>query len=200
MFPKPQPYPTKQMMLNAVMFRLYNPSFHNVVAVAYNMARASNMGPFPNKRMGDSALDYLRGVFDPYDLATQCQILNEKTENVLSRLNLNNDQQEAEDVPADERTIFLTFSKGYPISKVEVREFSRKCGVFIDGVFMQEVPADKQPLYAHLVVRSTSSILMFLKGKTRPNSSSMGSMFGQGNTCVNQNHQQNQVHLQLQFK
>ncbi|KAH0979864.1 hypothetical protein GBA52_007041 [Prunus armeniaca] len=170
------------MMLNAGVFRLYNPSFHNVVAAAYNMARASNMGPFPNKRMygGD--------------------ILNEKTENVLSRLNQNDDQHEAEDVPADEMTIFLTFSKGYPISEVEVREFSRKCGVFIDGVFMQEVPANKQPLYAHLVVCSTSSILMFLKGKTRPNSSSMGSMFGQGNTCVNQNHQQNQVHLQLQFK
>ncbi|CAB4301011.1 unnamed protein product [Prunus armeniaca] len=107
MFPKPQPNSTKQMMLNDGVFRLYNPSFHNVVAAAYNMARASNMGPFPNKRMGDSALDYLCGVFDPYDLAIQCQILNEKTENVLSRLNLNDDQHEAEDVPADERTYFL---------------------------------------------------------------------------------------------
>ncbi|CAL9007852.1 unnamed protein product [Prunus brigantina] len=95
------------MILNAGVFRLYNPSFHNVVAAAYNMVGASNMGPFPNRRIygggvnnnpptlavtrGDSALDYLHGVFDPYDLAAQCQILNEKTDNVLSRLNLNDD-------------------------------------------------------------------------------------------------------------
>ncbi|KAI5346174.1 hypothetical protein L3X38_014053 [Prunus dulcis] len=93
MFPKPQSNPAKQMMLNASMFRPYNPSFHNVVAAAYNMVGASNMGPFPNRRM--------------------------------------------------------------------------KFGDFIDGVFMQEVPAEKQPLYAHLVVRSTSSIPILLKGKNK---------------------------------
>ncbi|ONI24027.1 hypothetical protein PRUPE_2G219700 [Prunus persica] len=164
LFPKPQPNPAKQMMLNADMFRPYNPSFHNIAAITYYMVGASKMGPFPNRRM----YDYLRGVFDPYDLTAQCQILNEKMGNVLSRLNLNDDQHEAEDVSADERTIFLTFSKGYPISEVEVREFfSRKFGDFIDGVFMQEVPAEKQPLYAHLVVRSTSSIPIILKGKNK---------------------------------
>ncbi|PQQ18023.1 hypothetical protein Pyn_38891 [Prunus yedoensis var. nudiflora] len=88
--------------------------------------------------------------------------------NVLSRLNLNDDKQEAEDVSADGRTIFLTFSKGYPIFEIEVREFfSRKFGDLIDGVFMQEVPAEKQSLYAHLVVPFTSSIPIVLEGKNK---------------------------------
>lgn len=71
----------------------------------------------------DAALDHLHGVFDPYDFAAQSQILNDEMGDVLSHLNLNDDQQEAEDVSADERTIFWTFSKSYPISEVEVRKF-----------------------------------------------------------------------------
>ena len=44
---------------------------------------------------------------------------------MLNSLSLNDvgHPVEAEEVSADERTIFLTFSKGYPISENEVREF-----------------------------------------------------------------------------
>lgn len=41
----------------------------------------------------------------------------------ISGLKLENGKEEGEAVPADERTIFLTFSKGYPISEEEVRDY-----------------------------------------------------------------------------
>ncbi|KAF7811644.1 uncharacterized protein G2W53_032620 [Senna tora] len=70
-------------------------------------------------------------------------------------------------VPRDERTIFLTFSKGYPISEAEVRNyFSRRFGDIIEGIYMQEVNLIEQPLYARLVVRSNAINLIdvFLEG------------------------------------
>ncbi|KAI5396290.1 hypothetical protein KIW84_062483 [Lathyrus oleraceus] len=56
--------------------------------------------------------------------------------------------------PIDARTLFITFSKGYPISEIELREFfTRKCGDIIDRLIMQEANPGEQPLYARLVVR-----------------------------------------------
>ncbi|KAF7811634.1 uncharacterized protein G2W53_032610 [Senna tora] len=70
-------------------------------------------------------------------------------------------------VPPDDRTIFMTFSKGYPILEAEVRDyFSRRFGDVIEGIYMQEVPLMEQPLYARLVVRSNAInvIDVFLEG------------------------------------
>ncbi|XP_058741443.1 uncharacterized protein LOC131613821 [Vicia villosa] len=56
--------------------------------------------------------------------------------------------------PIDDRTLFITFSKGYPISENELRDFfTRKCGDIIDRLIMQEANPAGQPLYARLVVR-----------------------------------------------
>ncbi|XP_051116130.1 uncharacterized protein LOC127241244 [Andrographis paniculata] len=60
----------------------------------------------------------------------------------------------AGEVPVDDRTIFLTFSKGYPISQEEVKEFfSRKFGDFIEDLIMQDVGGEEQVLYARMVAR-----------------------------------------------
>lgn len=81
--------------------------------------------------------EYLRrGFVDPYDLGAQRDILNNEMADMLSRLHLREDDgdgdgdgggvrgdQVEEEVSEDERTIFMTFSKGYPISEKEVREF-----------------------------------------------------------------------------
>ncbi|KAI3758018.1 hypothetical protein L6452_05564 [Arctium lappa] len=57
------------------------------------------------------------------------------------------------EVPPDDRTIFLTFSKGYPISKSEVRDyFTRNFGDFIEAIYMHDVGSDEQSLYARVVV------------------------------------------------
>ncbi|KAI9082850.1 hypothetical protein K1719_035180 [Acacia pycnantha] len=68
----------------------------------------------------------------------------------------NNEVWERKDVvAADDRTIFLTFSKGYPISESEIHEFFfRRYGDVIEGVLMQEVVSvEEQPLYARMVLR-----------------------------------------------
>ncbi|CAA3030830.1 Hypothetical predicted protein [Olea europaea subsp. europaea] len=95
----------------------------------------------------------------PFDIVTPRQILSNELGEMLSRsLTISRENQEQE-VPPDDRTIFLTFSKGYPISEDEVRDFfTRRFGDFIEDIFMQEVTAGEQPLFARLVVRSSSII------------------------------------------
>ncbi|XP_074356609.1 uncharacterized protein LOC141696354 [Apium graveolens] len=68
----------------------------------------------------------------------------------------------AEDEPhvaPEDRTIFLTFSKGYYLPESEIREFfTRIFGDFIEVIYMQDVSSDEQPLYARMVCRSSSII------------------------------------------
>lgn len=57
-------------------------------------------------------------------------------------------------IPADDRTVFLTFSKGYPTSESEVRVyFTRKFGEVIEAILMQEVEENEQPLFARMVLK-----------------------------------------------
>ncbi|XP_050249223.1 uncharacterized protein LOC126696547 [Quercus robur] len=117
---------------------------------------------------GGLPLEVSRG-FDPYDLSFQRQILNNEIGEVLSRIKSSSpSDEEAKEVPPDERTIFLTFSKGYPITENEVREFfTRKFGDFIEDIFMQEVLPEEQPLYARLVVPVASFIEVVLDHKNK---------------------------------
>lgn len=73
-----------------------------------------------------------RATFDPYDLAVQRQIMNNEIGDLFSRMQLKDDTSNVDretqtaadqEVPIDDRTIFLTFSKGYPISENEINEF-----------------------------------------------------------------------------
>ncbi|KAL4556818.1 hypothetical protein LXL04_034981 [Taraxacum kok-saghyz] len=68
-------------------------------------------------------------------------------------------EQEEEEVPPENRTIFLTFSKGYPISESEVKlYFTRIFGDFIESIYMQPVERENQPLFARIVARSASMV------------------------------------------
>ncbi|KAJ9545594.1 hypothetical protein OSB04_025301 [Centaurea solstitialis] len=63
------------------------------------------------------------------------------------------------EIPADDRTVFLTFSKGYPISESEVKDyFTRNFGDFIEAIHMHDVGPDEQPLYARIVACSPSMV------------------------------------------
>uniref|UniRef100_A0A803MTR7 Uncharacterized protein n=1 Tax=Chenopodium quinoa TaxID=63459 RepID=A0A803MTR7_CHEQI len=67
--------------------------------------------------------------------------------------------EEEPNVLPSERTIFLTFSKGYPILEYELRKFlNRSFGDIIEALHMQEVGEDEQPLYARLVVRDARAM------------------------------------------
>ncbi|KAK7393093.1 hypothetical protein VNO78_21546 [Psophocarpus tetragonolobus] len=66
-----------------------------------------------------------------------------------------NTSDEKNDVTIDDRIIFMTFSKGYPISEEEVRDFfTRRYGDIIETLHMQEVVPTEQPLYARVVIRA----------------------------------------------
>ncbi|XVF23708.1 hypothetical protein REPUB_Repub13aG0063000 [Reevesia pubescens] len=64
---------------------------------------------------------------DRLSLRAQRESLNNEMEELLERIHsirINSlEENNNEEVPADKRTIFLTFSKGYPISENEVKRF-----------------------------------------------------------------------------
>ncbi|XP_019173898.1 PREDICTED: uncharacterized protein LOC109169472 [Ipomoea nil] len=66
----------------------------------------------------------------------------------------------AAEAPVDDRTMFLTFSRGYPVSEEEVKElFNLYYGDCVETVKMvPPATASEQSLYARLVVRSVSTI------------------------------------------
>ncbi|OIV89002.1 hypothetical protein TanjilG_07626 [Lupinus angustifolius] len=80
---------------------------------------------------------------------------NQEFHEILASFKISDDAERRDVLAPDDRTIFMTFSKGYPISENEVREFfSRRYGDVIESIFMQEVSEHEQPLYARLVLRA----------------------------------------------
>ncbi|KAL3650047.1 hypothetical protein CASFOL_006450 [Castilleja foliolosa] len=133
-------------------------------------AAAGEVLGVPVHMMGAAA-----GGFPAYDMAAQMQMLSNELGEMMSRnLSINNNNNnnnnrgeenvgngggEEIEVAADDRTIFLTFSKGYPISEDEVFDFfTRRFGDFIEDLIMQEVGEDEQVLYARMVARSEAVI------------------------------------------
>ncbi|KAJ1428910.1 hypothetical protein SESBI_08624 [Sesbania bispinosa] len=79
------------------------------------------------------------------------------------RVELQNNQ-----VPADDRTLFVTFSKGYRVEEWEVSEFFTVAyGDCIEALYMQEVQPIEQPLYARVVFHEICTIDMVLKGAAK---------------------------------
>ncbi|KAJ7955983.1 Rho guanine nucleotide exchange factor [Quillaja saponaria] len=70
------------------------------------------------------------------------------------------------DVPADDRTMFVTFSKGYPVYEWEVKEFLiRNYGDCVESLYMQEVQPNEQSLFARIVFHKASIIDGILRGR-----------------------------------
>lgn len=69
----------------------------------------------------------------------------------------------------ESRSMFLTFSKGYPVGEGEVREYIRsRYGECIQGFYMhQPLHPNQQPLFARLVFHHPSTIHSILNGATR---------------------------------
>ncbi|KAJ4826568.1 hypothetical protein Tsubulata_008517 [Turnera subulata] len=70
-------------------------------------------------------------------------------------------------ISEDDRTMFLTFSRGFPVTAEEVTElFTRMCGECVVRVQMQEnVPSSEQPLFARMVLRSVTDVDRILNGR-----------------------------------
>ncbi|KAL1531321.1 hypothetical protein AAHA92_34010 [Salvia divinorum] len=72
------------------------------------------------------------------------------------------------EVSRNERTMFVTFSKGYPVSEMEVMQFfSRLLGNCVESFHMQEVKREEQSLYAKIVFLRPSFISAILNGMSK---------------------------------
>ncbi|XP_050376604.1 uncharacterized protein LOC126793999 [Argentina anserina] len=71
-------------------------------------------------------------------------------------------------VPPQERTMFVTFSKGYPVQEYEVIQFFTSVyGDCIESVKMQEVQPFEQALYARIVFYSANTVEAILSGMNK---------------------------------
>ncbi|KAJ1427908.1 hypothetical protein SESBI_09295 [Sesbania bispinosa] len=71
-------------------------------------------------------------------------------------------------VPADDRTLFVTFSRGYHVEEWEVRQFfTMAYGDCIEALHMQEVQPTEQSLYARVVFHKIGTIDLVLGGAYR---------------------------------
>ncbi|XP_043699828.1 uncharacterized protein LOC122650481 [Telopea speciosissima] len=68
--------------------------------------------------------------------------------------------------PEVERSMFMTFSKGYPVSLKEVQDFlTHLYGDCVEAIYMEKVdPSTVQPLYALVVFKQASTIDTILNG------------------------------------
>ncbi|XXG45007.1 hypothetical protein AAC387_Pa02g0210 [Persea americana] len=67
-----------------------------------------------------------------------------------------------------DRTMFLTFSRGYPLSEAEIVEFfTRHWGDCIQSLFIQETEEGVQPLFARLVLYSPATVPLILQGQEK---------------------------------
>lgn len=72
-----------------------------------------------------------------------------------------------EAAPVDDRTMFLTFSRGNKVTENDVMQlFTGLFGDCVDSVNMEEVGRNRQPLFARLVLRSVSTVDRILNGKS----------------------------------
>jgi hypothetical protein len=69
-------------------------------------------------------------------------------------------------VSEDDRTMFLTFSRGFPVLEEEVKGvFTELYGDCVESVQMETVPSGEQPLYARMVLRCVTIVDRILNGK-----------------------------------
>lgn len=72
------------------------------------------------------------------------------------------------EIQPDERTLFVTFSRGHPVAEWEVREFfTGLFGECIESFYMQEVAIGEHALFAKIVLYHTSYIHAVLSGGTK---------------------------------
>ncbi|CAL4923822.1 unnamed protein product [Urochloa decumbens] len=69
-------------------------------------------------------------------------------------------------LPDDYRTLFITFSKGYPISKEDIIEFFNSVfGPCVETVTVEKVAPGQCPVYGRMILRSAAMIPVVLKGR-----------------------------------
>ncbi|XP_010424084.2 PREDICTED: uncharacterized protein LOC104709120, partial [Camelina sativa] len=114
-----------------------------------------------NKEIAEKAIEMMkllsinRAVRRP---ESSSQFFSEQQETTRTR-NVGAIFSEDEQSREDERTVFLTFSRGYPITEAEVHAyFTRRFGEIIEAIIMPPGEGNEQALYAKMVLHSAAMI------------------------------------------
>ncbi|KAK9099226.1 hypothetical protein Syun_026271 [Stephania yunnanensis] len=70
--------------------------------------------------------------------------------------------------PREQRSLFVTFSRGYPVSKEEILEFfTLRWGQVVEDITLEQTAGDIMPQYGTVVLKDPSVIPMILNGKSK---------------------------------
>uniref|UniRef100_K4DEG9 Uncharacterized protein n=2 Tax=Solanum lycopersicum TaxID=4081 RepID=K4DEG9_SOLLC len=85
----------------------------------------------------------------------------------VSQLGLEGDMK-GHNISGEELTMFVTFSKDYPVTELEIREFIAPVfGEYIEYIRMQEVKSNEQALYAQIVFSIQGIIEFILQNESK---------------------------------
>ncbi|XP_015695079.1 uncharacterized protein LOC107304647 [Oryza brachyantha] len=102
------------------------------------------------------------------DEYTSCSHLEKFLDNLSLREKHNDPaMHQCSDVPQDERTLFVTFSNGYPLSKDELYDFFMRHYGDIEDITIEEPPEPRPPLFAQVTFYSQLTLLRVLDGNKR---------------------------------
>nr|XP_010938929.1 uncharacterized protein LOC105057909 [Elaeis guineensis] len=75
--------------------------------------------------------------------------------------------QPQHNIPRDERTLFVTFSNGYPLTEDDLYSFFMRNYGDVESISIEETKEERPPLYAHVSFRSLDTILRILNGNVK---------------------------------
>ncbi|XVE59753.1 hypothetical protein DITRI_Ditri05aG0072700 [Diplodiscus trichospermus] len=94
----------------------------------------------------------------------QCQTTPEEDNGELLMQQMAAMTEDKARVDSEDRTLFMTFSRGHPVSNQELHGFFvRKFGRCVEAIYMDE--KNPKPLFCFLVLRSLSDMSRILGGK-----------------------------------
>ncbi|XP_058106590.1 uncharacterized protein LOC131249862 [Magnolia sinica] len=72
---------------------------------------------------------------------------------------------ERDPTPEDERCLFVTFSRGYPLTRGEIIDFfTQNWGDCVENVYVETSMAQEGPLYGRVIFNTRSMISLVLNG------------------------------------
>ncbi|XP_042426017.1 uncharacterized protein LOC122013868 [Zingiber officinale] len=112
--------------------------------------------------------DNMRNSFQTNDDFLRCEDLvqyHSTTKDVAnSSLSSNVSSSTNRKIPRDERTLFVTFSNGHPLSEEQLQAFFMRHFGDVERVYAPERADNKPPLYAHVTFCSPATLVRVLNG------------------------------------
>ncbi|XP_054788995.1 uncharacterized protein LOC129294606 [Prosopis cineraria] len=156
-------------VLNNVSVRIFSDILHNVLSINNNGAVRSGFGPGPGTNGSLSIPGFPHPVFGnvtvpplSHDLPVELWWYDDLDDNVSWS------SRPSDDVRDEDKTMFLTFSRGFPVTEEEVLHlFTTNFGDSSVRVINMGEPdaANEQPLFATMVLDSVATVDEILMGK-----------------------------------